>query len=148
QPDVTGLLCVIYGQDKGQPDYQQAGYIWLFVVGGLFLVRMLLDPLMVRRPLLEPNLSVGGMTLLGLSLLLFLMANVATDRPSGSHSGTSATAAGTSDTASEESATAVEEKPAPDTSAPAQTALDIYGPGYPWVFDIFKLPTRFLFEGK
>jgi hypothetical protein len=146
-----GLLSVIYGQDKGQSVYQQAGYIWLFVVGGLFLVRMLVDPLMVRRPLLEPNLSVGGMTFLGLSLLLFLMANVATDRPSGSHSGTGATAAaGTSDTASEESATALaEEKPASDASAPAQeTALDIYGPGYPWVFDIFKLPTRFLFEGK
>ena len=33
-----GLLCVIYGQDKGQPDYQQAGYIWLFAVSGLFLM--------------------------------------------------------------------------------------------------------------
>jgi len=149
-----GLLCVIYGQDKGQPDYQQAGYIWLFAVSGLFLMRMLLDPLMVRRPLLEPNLSVGGMTFLGLSLLLFLMANVATDRASsGAYSTPGATASpGASDTASQDLANpGAEEKPAVDSAAPVsiqETALDIYGPGYPWVFDLFKLPTRFLFEGK
>jgi hypothetical protein len=145
-----GLLCVIYGQDKGEPTFQQTGYIWLFVVSGLFLVRMLLDPLMVRRPLLEPNLSVGGMTFLGLSLLLFLMANVATDRASaGAYSTPSASpSSGASDTASQESANpGAEEKPAADSSVPLAT-LDIYGPGYPWVFDLFRLPTRFLFEGK
>src|SRR6185295_13694072 len=37
---------------------------------------LLLDPMMVRRPLLEPNLSVGGMTFIGVFMLLFLMANV------------------------------------------------------------------------
>jgi len=76
-----GLLFVIYGQEKASPAYEQTGYIWLFTIGGLFLIRMLLDPLMVRRPLLEPNLSVGGLTFLGLSLLIFLMANVAADKP-------------------------------------------------------------------
>ncbi len=75
-----GLLFVIYGQEKEMLGYEQAGYIWLFIIDGLFLVRMLLDPMMVRRPLLEPNLSVGGMTFLGLSLLVFLMANVVTDK--------------------------------------------------------------------
>src|SRR5262245_13139774 len=76
-----GLLFVIYGQETHQPAYQQVGYLWLFSIGGLFLIRMLIDPMMVRRPLLEPNLTVGGMTFLGLSLFLFLMANVATDTP-------------------------------------------------------------------
>ncbi len=57
------------------------GYLWLFFMGGMFLVRLLLDPTMVRRPLLEPNLSVGGMTFLGSSLFLFLMANVLNSRP-------------------------------------------------------------------
>ncbi len=52
------------------------GYIWLFVVLGIFLVRMLLDPTMVRRPLLEPNLSTGGLAFIGCSLFVFLMANV------------------------------------------------------------------------
>ncbi len=36
---------------------------------------------MVRRPLLEPNLSPGGLTFIGVSLLVFLMANVVTKQP-------------------------------------------------------------------
>ncbi|MBL9125132.1 MAG: hypothetical protein JNG90_15955, partial [Planctomycetaceae bacterium] len=54
----------------------QLGYGWLFATGGFFLVRLLLDPMMVRRPLLEPNLSPGGLTFTGAALLLFLMTNV------------------------------------------------------------------------
>src|SRR5262249_25270667 len=42
---------------------------------------LLLDASMVRRPLLEPNLSVGGLTFLGVSLCVFLMANVITGTP-------------------------------------------------------------------
>ena len=73
-----GLLMVEYGVAKAEHDaaIEQAGYVWLFVMSGLFIIRLLLDPLMVRRPLLEPNLSVGGMTFIGTSLLVFLMANV------------------------------------------------------------------------
>jgi hypothetical protein len=56
----------------------QAGYVWLFAVSGFFLIRLLLDPVMVRRPLLEPNLSASGLTFTGVSLLVFLMANVIT----------------------------------------------------------------------
>jgi hypothetical protein len=56
------------------------GYFWLFGVAGLLLVRLLLDPTMVRRPLLEPNLSIGGLTFIGCSLFIFLMANVITSR--------------------------------------------------------------------
>jgi hypothetical protein len=54
------------------------GYLWLFGVSGLLLVRLLLDPTMVRRPLLEPNLTSGGLLFIGCSLFLFLMANVLT----------------------------------------------------------------------
>ena len=40
-------------------------------IGAFFLVRMLfLDPVMVRRPLLEPNLSASGLTFTGISLLV------------------------------------------------------------------------------
>ncbi len=60
---------------------KQVGYIWLFCTAGFFLIRLLLDPLMVRRPLLEPNLSAGGLTFLGIALLVFLMANVVTNQP-------------------------------------------------------------------
>ena len=52
------------------------GYIWLFVVCGIFLLRLLLDPLLVRKPLLDPNLSVGGLVFLACSLLAFSFANV------------------------------------------------------------------------
>jgi hypothetical protein len=56
----------------------QAGYVWLFAVSGFFLIRLLLDPMMVRRPQLEPNLSASGLTFTGAALLVFLMANVIT----------------------------------------------------------------------
>lgn len=74
------LLLVYYGLKKN-PDLIQAGYVWLFAVGGFFLVRLLMDPVMVRRPLLEPNLSASGLTFTGVSLLVFLMMNVITRPP-------------------------------------------------------------------
>jgi len=66
-----GLWWIAQGQRPG-------GYIWLFMVGGFFLVRLLLDPLMVRRPLLEPNLNASGLTFTGVALLAFLVGNVVT----------------------------------------------------------------------
>ncbi|MFC1757895.1 hypothetical protein ACFL2H_03895 [Planctomycetota bacterium] len=60
---------------------QLYGYYWLFAVGLLWLIRMLADPLMVRRPLLEPNLTGGGLTFIGCSLFVFLMANVINKSP-------------------------------------------------------------------
>lgn len=71
-----GLLVVEYGLARENPAIEQVGYMWLFATAGIFMIRLLLDPMMVRRPLLEPNLSVGGMTFLGVSLFVFLMANV------------------------------------------------------------------------
>jgi hypothetical protein len=58
-----------------------AGYMWLFAVSLVWLVRMLLDPTMVRRPLLEPNATKGCLAFLGCSLFIFLMANVITSDP-------------------------------------------------------------------
>ena len=57
------------------------GFIWLLAIGVVFLGRMLVDPTMVRRPLLEPNLSMGGLIFIGCSLFVFLMANVITSIP-------------------------------------------------------------------
>ena len=76
-----GLLAVEYGGYKASAAVQQMGFLWIFTVSAALLVRMLFDSLMVRRPLLEPNLSVGGLTFLGVSLLVFLLANVITTRP-------------------------------------------------------------------
>ncbi len=60
---------------------ERAGFIWLFVVSALLLIRLLVDPTMVRRPLLEPNLTTGGMVFLIVFFYLFLMANVVISRP-------------------------------------------------------------------
>lgn len=57
-------------------DLQRLGFVWLMVIGGLFLLRLLFDPTMVRRPLLESNLSLGGLTFLGLSMFAVLIVNV------------------------------------------------------------------------
>ncbi len=54
------------------------GYVWLFSISGVWLVRLLLDPTMVRRPLLEPNATNGCLAFLGVALFAFLMANVVT----------------------------------------------------------------------
>ncbi len=76
-----GLLAVEYGGFKASADVEAIGFGWLFVVTGILLVRMLVDSTMVRRPMLEPNLTTGGLVFLGASLLVFLLANVITRPP-------------------------------------------------------------------
>lgn len=60
---------------------QRLGYIWLFAVAALFLLRLLLDPVLVRRPLLEPNMTPGGLVFMGCSLMIFLFANIISAKP-------------------------------------------------------------------
>ncbi len=62
-------------------DIQRWGFIYLFVVESFILLRLMLDPLMVRRPLLDPNLTTGGLNFIGISLFVFMMANVVTSNP-------------------------------------------------------------------
>lgn len=70
------------GLPKLSPDKARGvmhfGYLWLLGVSLLLMIRLLCDPTMVRRPLLEPNLSNGGLLFIGCALLFFLMANVLT----------------------------------------------------------------------
>ena len=66
---------------RGRPGIQRAGYVYLFVIEGLLFIRLLLDPLMVRRPKLDPNLTTGGLTFIGISLFVFMMANVVNSSP-------------------------------------------------------------------
>lgn len=77
-----GLVLIDFGQHRNRPSYEMTGYIWLFTIGGVLLVRMLLDSMMVRRPLLEPNLSLGGMIFLTICLFGFLMYKVLNVEPS------------------------------------------------------------------
>jgi len=68
-----GLLFVASGQNAW-------GYAWVFFIGALFLVRLLVDQILVRRPLLEPNLNASGLTFTCVALIVFLMANVITNK--------------------------------------------------------------------
>ncbi len=62
-------------------DIQRWGFIYLFVIEAIILVRLMLDPLMVRRPMLDPNLTTGGLNFIGIWLFIFMMANVVTSTP-------------------------------------------------------------------
>jgi hypothetical protein len=76
-----GFLLLYHGllnNTANSADLVRGGYVWLFSTSAFFLIRLILDPMMVRRPLLEPNLSASGLTFTGVSLLVFLMANVIT----------------------------------------------------------------------
>jgi hypothetical protein len=60
---------------------RRSGFITLFVIQSFLLIRLLLDPLMVRRPLLNPNLTTGGLYFISISLFVFMMGNVVNSTP-------------------------------------------------------------------
>jgi hypothetical protein len=127
------LLMVQYGIEQPAGDrsdaVEKAGYIWLFAVSGLFMLRLLLDAFMVRRPLLEPNLSVGGLTFLGISLYVFLMANVVTGVPDPAGVTGSERAADLSQMAA---------------SQDELNSLRTHGPGFPLIFLLPHISTQSL----
>src|SRR3954447_18958425 len=123
------LLMVQYGRVHGNINIEHAGYIWLFAVSGLFLLRLLLDTAMVRRPLLEPNLSVGGLTFLGVSLFAFLMANVVVGTPDAA------------DVAGSERAADLVGQTAPTDEL---NSLRTHGPGFPLLFVLPQISTQSL----
>ncbi len=62
-------------------EIQRWGFIYLFFIEAMILIRLMIDPLMVRRPLLDPNLTTGGLNFIGIWLFIFMMANVVTSTP-------------------------------------------------------------------
>lgn len=126
--DLIGLILLAPGMLLAESiDHSQYGYLWLFVAGFLFLIRLLLDPTMVRRPLLEPNLSAGGLTFLGASLFLFLMANVVT------------APLAPDDLAGAEMAQQLQEG---EEVEPERNSLTEHGPGYPLLFWLVQFPAQ------
>ncbi len=57
------------------------GFAALLLACLFIMIRMMIDPALVRRPLLIPNLSIGGLSFIGISLFCFLMGNVVTSSP-------------------------------------------------------------------
>jgi hypothetical protein len=124
-----GILAVEYGGYKANVADQQLGFVWIFVVTAWFLARMLCDSMMVRRPMLEPNLTTGGMVFLGVSLLVFLLANVITTRPQ------------RDDMAG---AVAADRLEARDAEVNADQLARL-GPGYPLLFLLPQISTQRIF---
>ena len=58
--DLLGLLLLTPGLLFLAMNASRWGYLWLFACGFLFITRLFLDLLMVRRPLLDPNLNPAG----------------------------------------------------------------------------------------
>ena len=129
--DLLGLIALAPGllMVDQEGTAAQFGYAWLFATMGFFLIRLLVDPSMVRRPLLEPNLSPGGLTFATVSLLVFLMANVMTGRIT------------ESDT---EGARQADEITSPQAEAPkdVEARLATHGPAYPWFHLLAKIPGK------
>jgi hypothetical protein len=81
-----GLLLVQYSfENEGikinAVDAQRWGFLWLFAIHALLMLRLLTDAALTRRPLLDPNLNAAGLMFLASSLLFFLMSNVVTGNP-------------------------------------------------------------------
>lgn len=57
------------------------GYGWLYVTTCVFLVRILIDPVLHRRPYLGQNMTPGGLGFLCLAAFAFLMTQAITKAP-------------------------------------------------------------------
>lgn len=128
------LLLIVYGVGPSTSSENSAlvkhvGYIWLFSVSGCLLLRLLLDASMVRRPLLDPNLTVGGLAFLGVSLYLFLMANIITGTP------------GAVDLAASERAAQLQNL---EASQSELDTLKTHGPGFPLIYLLPQISTQSL----
>jgi hypothetical protein len=129
-----GLLLVQYGMEQRFPTdrtrlIEHIGYIWLFAANACLLLRLILDSAMVRRPLLEPNLSPGGLTFLGISLYLFLMGNVLTGTP------------GATDVAGSQRADQLQNRASSDAEL---DTLKTHGPGFPLIYLLPHISTQSL----
>ncbi len=74
-----GLLYIAMGKTANDPIIG-TGYLWLTFLGGLIFIRMILDTIMIRRPLLEPNLSSSGLTFACILLMAFMIASIMVNR--------------------------------------------------------------------
>jgi len=123
------------------------GFAWIFAVSGTFLLRMLFDSVMVRRPLLEPNLTTGGLVFLGSSLLVFLLANVINSKPHKQDVDSAAAAARLRDPGAPRDLPAAGEAAARADAAAKRDAdqLARFGPGYPLLFLLPQISTQKFF---
>lgn len=134
-----GLLLVQYSYEnpwaENAPSIARLGFLWLFAAGGALMVRMLSDPAMRRRPLLEPNLNTAGLLFLGAALTFFLTANVMFGKPSAED-----TSPGRKESGEQAPATTDvdDEATTPESADTFATA----GPGFPWLYRLPRIATQ------
>ena len=126
--DLLGLLSFSPGLLLVAHERPEWGYSWMFLFSGLYLVRLLIDPMIVRRPLLEPNLSASGLAFTGAALLVFMSANVVTNKVSDG----------------ERAAAHRWEQVLVDRTVPAGEAVAQKPPGYPPFQEFAELSRRLL----
>lgn len=117
-----GVLLATLGEQ-----HTATGYGWLFAMGLVWLVRLLADSLMVRRPLLEPNLSPGGLTFMGAALLAFLFMHVINAEPT---------------PADLDGPVRLERMLARRAAPSAESVTTLWGPAYPLLHAAGSLPSR------
>ena len=71
--DLLVLLSISPGILLAQQN-MPAGYVWLFCVSGVLLLRLICDGYFTRRPRLDQNLNTQGLTFLGVVAFVFLSA--------------------------------------------------------------------------
>ena len=128
RPNLTNNANLTNNSEYPGKEWLRIGYYWLLSMSLLFLIRMLIDPILVRRPMLSPNLSVGGLVFLMSSLLTFLFANVITAQPT------------VDDVASARSAIKMIQREAAEARETADLAKR--GPGFP-LFQLFPIIPTF-----
>jgi hypothetical protein len=111
------------------PDAAGIGFSWLFVISGLFLLRLLADPLLRRRPHLGQNLNAPGSAFLCVAAFALLATEAINGHPSPATERTLQQAqdlvAGNEDVAPEEARVAAAGPVAPMLSAPIGAAFRV-----------------------
>ncbi|PHR95180.1 MAG: hypothetical protein COA78_30725 [Blastopirellula sp.] len=130
EPEADESLALATGEAENtvaiSDTLEKTGYVWLFIVSALWIIRLLIDPTMVRRPLLEPNLTTGGMAFISCAMFLFLMSNIIVSRPSA---------------ADLRGMREIEKMRTAETSEEVEEILKHYGPGYALFLYLPRLPT-------
>lgn len=143
-----GWLLILAAKEPGNAQYATLGYLWLIAGSGWWLVRMLLDPLLRRRPQLEPNMSPGGLTVIGVAVLGSFVTHILVSSLAWAdlvtvQQGAAEAAPEQAEAPSAETATSLESEGATQVGADSEeaTAGVILGPGWQ-LFELFGVLPR------
>ncbi|MGI5832364.1 MAG: hypothetical protein ACOX6D_07515 [Thermoguttaceae bacterium] len=78
--DIIGLIALTPGLLFISMGRAQTGFFWIYAVGLVFFFRLFADLFMVRRPLLEPNLSMSAIIFAITMLVMFFVPNLLINR--------------------------------------------------------------------